>query len=179
VLYYAIDHRNDPSKQGLVRMCIFVLQTLSVEPHFGKSLNKTFEGQESLPPSIRIPNFHGTYADYLITVSGTIRVQKTAKTRQSIYTLLTTSKGKLDAIYPALLAIINNIAAYVQNLGRAPSSKLLQLFASMSSPSFLFANESNHTLLQSLLEALNAIVEHQYRSTSSDTRCASTLTVRR
>lgn len=68
VLYYAIDQRNDPSKQGLVRMCVFVLQTLSVEPQFGKSLNKTFEGQESLPQSIRIPNFHGTYADYVITV---------------------------------------------------------------------------------------------------------------
>jgi hypothetical protein len=68
VLYYAIDQRNDPSKQGLVRMCIFVLQTLSVEPQFGKNLNKTFEGQESLPASIRIPNFHGTYADYVITV---------------------------------------------------------------------------------------------------------------
>jgi hypothetical protein len=34
----------------------------------------------------------------------------------------------------------------------------------MSSPSFLFANEGNHLLLQSLLEALNAIVEHQYSS---------------
>ncbi|ORX93518.1 high-temperature-induced dauer-formation protein-domain-containing protein [Clohesyomyces aquaticus] len=148
VLYYAIDQRNDPTKQGLIRMCVFVLQTLSAESHFGKSLNKVFEGQETLPASIRIPNFHGTYADYLIT---------------SIYTLLTTSKGKLDAIYPALLAIINNVAAYVQNLGRAPSSKLLQLCASMSSPSFLFANENNHTLLQSLLEALNAMVEHQYQ----------------
>ncbi|KAF2113853.1 high-temperature-induced dauer-formation protein-domain-containing protein [Lophiotrema nucula] len=149
VLFYAMDQRNDPTKQGLIRMCIFVLQTMSVEPNFGKSLNKTFEGQESLPASIRVANFHGTYADYLIT---------------SIYTLLTTSKGKLDAIYPALLAIINNIAAYIQNLGRAPSSKLLQLFASMSSPSFLFANESNHTLLQSLLEALNAMIEHQYQN---------------
>jgi hypothetical protein len=148
VLYYAIDQRNDPSKQGLVRMCVFVLQTLSVEPQFGKSLNKTFEGQESLPPSIRIPNFHGTYADYVIT---------------SIYTLLTTGKGKLDAVYPALLAILNNIAAYVQNLGRAPSSKLLQLFASMSSPSFLLANENNHALLHSLLEAINAMVEHQHQ----------------
>ncbi|KAF1918851.1 high-temperature-induced dauer-formation protein-domain-containing protein [Ampelomyces quisqualis] len=148
VLYYAIDQRNDPAKQGLVRMCVFVLQTLSVEPNFGKSLNKTFEGQESLPPSIRIPNFHGTYADYVIT---------------SIYTLLTTSKGRLDAVYPALLAILNNIAAYVQNIGRATSSKLLQLFASMSSPSFLFANENNHTLLQSLLEVLNAVSEHQYQ----------------
>ncbi|OCK84449.1 hypothetical protein K432DRAFT_320306 [Lepidopterella palustris CBS 459.81] len=149
VLFYAIDQRTDPTKQGLIRMCIFVLQTLSVEPHFGKSLNKPFDGQDSLPASIRIPNFHGTYADYLIT---------------SIYTLLTTSKGKLDAIYPALLAIINNIAAYIENLGRATSSKLLQLFASMSSPSFLFANEGNHVLLQSLLEALNAIIEHQYHN---------------
>lgn len=68
-------------------------------------------------------------------------------------------------MYPALLAILNNIAAYVQNLGRATSSKLLQLFASMSSPSFLFANENNHTLLQSLLEVLNAMVEHQYQRT--------------
>ena len=68
VLFYAIDQRNDPTKQGLIRMCIFVLQTLSVEPNFGKSLNKTFERQESLPASIRIQNFHGTYADYLITV---------------------------------------------------------------------------------------------------------------
>jgi hypothetical protein len=33
----------------------------------------------------------------------------------------------------------------------------------MSSPSFLFANENNHTLLHSLLEVLNAIIEHQYQ----------------
>lgn len=32
----------------------------------------------------------------------------------------------------------------------------------MSTPSFLLANESNHTLLSSLLESMNAIIEHQY-----------------
>lgn len=69
ILYYAIDSRNDPTKHGLIRMCVFVLQTLSTEPNFGKKLNKKFEGQDSLPASIRIPNFHGTYADYLVTVS--------------------------------------------------------------------------------------------------------------
>jgi hypothetical protein len=78
---------------------------------------------------------------------------------------LTTGKGRLEVIYPALLAILNNIAPYVENLARATSSKLLQLFASMSTPSFLLSNETNHTLLQSLLEALNAVVEHQYSST--------------
>jgi hypothetical protein len=152
MLFYALENKSDPSKQGLVRMCIFVLQTMSVEPNFGKSLNKRFEGQETLPTSIRIPNFHGTHADYLIT---------------SIHTLLTTGKGRLEAAYPALLAILNNIAPHVENLARATSSKILQLFASMSSPSFLLANETNHALLQSLLEALNAIVEHQYASKCS------------
>jgi hypothetical protein len=36
----------------------------------------------------------------------------------------------------------------------------------MSSPSFLLANESNHALLQSLLESINSVVEHQYSSES-------------
>jgi len=34
----------------------------------------------------------------------------------------------------------------------------------MSAPSFLLANETNYTLLQSLLESMNAIIEHQYSS---------------
>ena len=166
VLFYALENKNDPSKQGLIRMCIFVLQTMSVEPNFGKSLNKRFEGQETLPPSIQIPNFHGTYADYLITVSCFMIVLRNFANIwiQSIYTLLTTGKGRLDAVHPALLAILNNIAPQVENMARATSSKLLQLFATMSTPSFLLANDSNHTLLHSLLEVLNAIVEHQYSS---------------
>lgn len=73
VLFHAMEQKDDPAKQGITRMCIFVLQTLSVEPSLGKSLNKTFEGQESLPQSIRIPKFHGTYADYLIIVSNGIK----------------------------------------------------------------------------------------------------------
>ena len=40
----------------------------------------------------------------------------------------------------------------------------MQLFNSMSSPSFLLANETNHSLLQSLLESMNSIIEHQYKS---------------
>ena len=152
MLFYATEHKTDLAWQGVVRMCVFVLQTMSVEPAFGKNLNKTFEAQETLPASIRLPKFNGIYADFLII---------------SIHDLITTSKGRLDAIYPALLAIIGNIAAYVQNLSLTTSTKLLQLFATMSSPSFLFANESNHALLQSLLEAINTIIEHQYAANSS------------
>lgn len=147
-LFYAIEYKNDPAKQGIVRMCAFLLQTMSVEKNFGLHLNKKFVGQESLPPGIRINSFDGSYTDFLI---------------HSIYTLITTSQGSLSAIYPALLAIINNIAPYVENLGASGSSQLMHLFVLMSSPSFLLANETNHTLLRSLLESINTIVEHKYK----------------
>ncbi|EEQ89210.1 uncharacterized protein BDCG_04330 [Blastomyces dermatitidis ER-3] len=146
-IFYAIEYKTDPSKLGVVKMCIFVLQTLSVEPNFGKNLNKKFESQDTLPQSIRLQNFRGSYADFLI---------------MSIHTLLTTSKGKLDAVYPALLAIINNIGAYCEHLSATTCSKIIQLFVLMSSPSFLLANESNHILLHSLLEFVNSVLEHQY-----------------
>jgi hypothetical protein len=81
---------------------------------------------------------------------------------QSIHTLITSGKGKLDAIYPALLAIINNVAPHVLELSGAASSKLLQLFVQMSSPAYILANETNHVLLKSLLEAMSAIIDHQY-----------------
>ncbi|KIV86293.1 hypothetical protein PV11_01911 [Exophiala sideris] len=149
MLFYAIEYKLDATKQGIVRMCVFVLQTMSVESPFGTNLNKKFEGQETLPPSIRLSSFRGSYADFLII---------------SIHTLITSSKGKLEAIYPALLAIINNMAAYVQNLSLAASGRLVQLLTSMSTPSFLLANESNHALLQALLEAINTMIEHQYTS---------------
>ncbi|PHH89252.1 hypothetical protein CDD83_6419 [Cordyceps sp. RAO-2017] len=147
-LFYALEYKNEPSKQGVVRMCAFLLQTLSVETNFGHNLNKRFEGQESLPACIRINGFKGTYTDFLI---------------HSIYSLITTSQGSFAAVYPALLAVINNIAPHVEGLGAAGSSQLMHLFSSMSSPSFLLANESNHTLLHSLLESINCIIENKYR----------------
>jgi hypothetical protein len=67
-LFYALEYKTDASKQGVVRMCAFLLQTLSVEQNFGVNLNKAFTAQDTLPPSIRISGFHGTYADFLIHV---------------------------------------------------------------------------------------------------------------
>lgn len=69
ILFYALEYKGDASKQGVVRMCAFLLQTLSVEKNFGVNLNKTFEAQDTLPPAIRIAGFRGTYADFLIQVN--------------------------------------------------------------------------------------------------------------
>ena len=72
VLFYALEYKLDATKQGVVRMCVFVLQTLTTEPNFGKRLNRKFEDQQALPPSVRLAEFDGTYADFLIIVSETI-----------------------------------------------------------------------------------------------------------
>ena len=69
-LYYAIDAKDDPARQSVVRMCVFILQTLSVEERFGAKLNVPFAtgGQEALPAVLRIRNFRGTLGDFLIAV---------------------------------------------------------------------------------------------------------------
>lgn len=71
MLFHATEYKADPSKQGVVRMCAFILQTLSSEPNFGKLLNQEFESQDKLPAIIRMAEFKGTYADFLIIVSPT------------------------------------------------------------------------------------------------------------
>ena len=69
ILYYGLEYKSDPTKQGVVRMCAFVLQTLSTEIDFGKRLNEPYENQGSLPPAARVENFEGTYGDFVILVN--------------------------------------------------------------------------------------------------------------
>ena len=71
IIFYAMQHKNDAAQQGVVRMCVFVLQTLSVEPLFGSRLNKSFQGQDSLPLNTRIQGFRGSYTDFVVIVSST------------------------------------------------------------------------------------------------------------
>jgi hypothetical protein len=49
-------------------MSTFILQTLSAAKGFAASLNRPFEGQGALPSSVRLSNFRGSYADFMITV---------------------------------------------------------------------------------------------------------------
>ena len=49
-------------------MSAFILQTLSAEKGFAASLNRPFEGHGALPSSVRLSNFHGSYADFMIIV---------------------------------------------------------------------------------------------------------------
>jgi hypothetical protein len=76
--------------------------------------------------------------------------------------LIATTQGKLATLYPALILTLSNISPYLIHLGVTTASKLTTLFHSMSSPSFLMADESNFQLTCYLLELFNNIINYQY-----------------
>ncbi|KAG0175125.1 hypothetical protein DFQ30_000608 [Apophysomyces sp. BC1015] len=147
LIYHAMENKLNPAQVGLVRMCTFILQTLSSDRTFGVKLNRTFDGHSSLPTSIRIPAFHGTYADFLII---------------SIFALIATSRGSLSTLYPAMILTVANVSPYLKNLSVTSASKLSALFGSISAPGFLLADEANHRLVGYLLEAFNNIIQYQF-----------------
>ena len=64
LIYYA----KESQMEGIGRVCVFCMQTMSAELSFGQMLNRPFEAHNALPQSIQIKNFHGKYSDYFISV---------------------------------------------------------------------------------------------------------------
>ncbi|PNS16462.1 Ubp5-interacting protein ftp105 [Sphaceloma murrayae] len=141
LVYYAKESHMD----GVGRVCVFCLQTLSAEKHFGELLNRPFEAHDTLPSSIQIKNFHGRYSDYFIT---------------SMLSLLEHTSPEATFWSVSLTSIITNVTPHVTGLGRATSSKLMQTFARLAKPSVVLASESNVNTLSNLLHAINLIIEH-------------------
>jgi hypothetical protein len=81
---------------------------------------------------------------------------------QSIYNLIATTRGALSTLYPALILIITNVSPYLKNLSVGSSAKLVSLFNSFSAPGFLLADDSNHKLVEYILEAFNNIIQFQF-----------------
>lgn len=70
LLFYVMDGIRDltNTKLGIVRMGVCILQTLSTDAAFAEHLNAPFPYVEALPEIMRIKSFHGSYADFLISV---------------------------------------------------------------------------------------------------------------
>ncbi|KAI8334287.1 high-temperature-induced dauer-formation protein-domain-containing protein [Chlamydoabsidia padenii] len=147
LIYYSIESKSNIAQVGVVRMCAFILQTLSSEREFGIKLNTVFIGHSSLPALARLPAFHGTYGDYLII---------------SIVNLIASTHGGLSSLYPAFILTITNISPFLKNLSVASASKLITLFNSVSSPGFMLADDSNHRLTGYMLEIFNNIIQYHF-----------------
>ncbi|KAG0348842.1 hypothetical protein BG004_003989 [Podila humilis] len=146
LLYFCMEYKQDTTQLGLIRMCAYMLQTLSKDKTLSKSLNTTFDGHASLPNNIKIPNFHGTYGDYLIC---------------TVHNLVSTTKRTLRGSYLPLISTLANVSPYLKNISVLASSRLIQLCSLFASPSFLLSDESNHVLLSSLLDAVCSILYYQ------------------
>lgn len=140
LIFYA----KEAHMEGIGRVCIFCLQTLSAHANFGELLNRPFEAHDTLPMSIQVKNFHGRYADYFI---------------MSMLSLVESNSVEASFWLVSLTTIIRNVADNVVGLARATSSKLLQTFSRLAKPSVLLANESNIVPLSILLEAINSLIE--------------------
>ncbi|WVQ77248.1 hypothetical protein IAR50_006931 [Cryptococcus sp. DSM 104548] len=141
ILLACLEHKDDPAHQGLLRLLSYLLQTLSSEPAFAKSLNQT------IPPSIPIPSkwsVHGTAADFLIL---------------SIYSIATTPG--LNQLFPALTISVANVAPFVEGLGVQAAGRLIGLFKAFSAPNFLLADEGHPRLVYYLLETFNSVLYHK------------------
>lgn len=128
---------------NLVKLAAFLLQTLSADKLLGLALNTPLSKSVPLPAKYAVP---GTALDFLV---------------QHLYSLIFTTKGALNAIYPAFILTIDNVSPYMRNPSIKTSTRLLQLFLAISNPGFLLSDEANPRLIFYLLEAFNNVVRYQ------------------
>ncbi|KAK0503006.1 high-temperature-induced dauer-formation protein-domain-containing protein [Armillaria luteobubalina] len=140
LLCYNLEIKDKPQQHGLCRTLSYIIQTLSAEPAFGNRL--------ASPIRIQVPakwNVPGTAADFMIN---------------AIYSVVATTSGSLNSLYPALIITLSNLAPYFKNLSVTSSARLIQLFTSFSNPLFLLADEGHPRLLFFMLEVFNYVILH-------------------
>jgi len=130
-------------QHGLCRSLSYIIQTLSAEKAFATKLNTPIKVQ--LPPKWHAP---GTAADFLINVRSLgSRLQLLIKSLQSVYSMVATTSGTLNSLYPALVIALSNCAPYFKNLSVSSSTRLVQLITAFSNATFLLSDEGNPRLL--------------------------------
>ncbi|CDO70695.1 hypothetical protein BN946_scf184798.g10 [Trametes cinnabarina] len=138
LLCYGLDIKDKPEQHGMCRVLSYMIQGLSAERAFGLKL--------SGPLKAHIPQkwaTTGNAGDFLV---------------QAIYSMVATTSGHLNSLYPALVIALSNAAPYFKNLSVTSSARLLQLFNAFSNPSFLLSDEGHPRLLFFILEAFNGVL---------------------
>ncbi|KAJ3908417.1 high-temperature-induced dauer-formation protein-domain-containing protein [Lentinula edodes] len=141
LLCYNLEIKDKPQQHGICRALSYIVQTLSAEPAFGQRLTNPIKA--SLPSKFPAS---GTAADFLIN---------------AIYSIVATTSGQLNSLYPALIIALSNCAPYFKNLSITSSARLVQLFTSFSSPLFLLSDEGHPRLLFFMLEMFNSVILHR------------------
>lgn len=85
----------DPARHGIAKMCVFVLQTLSVEPGFGKHMNEKIKGYSISPARQRLPDLSDSFSSFgdLLIMVGPSHMNQSRRTG----VLLTKNKVHLSS----------------------------------------------------------------------------------
>lgn len=126
-LCYNLEIKDKPPQHGLCRALSYIMQTLSAEPTFGAKLSNPIKAH--IPAKWATA---GSATDFLVN---------------SIYSIVATTSGALNSLYPALIITLSNCAPYFKFLGITTSTRLVQLFTSFSNSSFLLSDEGHPRLL--------------------------------
>ncbi|KAH9946300.1 high-temperature-induced dauer-formation protein-domain-containing protein [Epithele typhae] len=140
LLCYGLEIKDKPEQHGMCRVLSYLIQSLSAERGFGLKLSSPIKAQ--IPQKFMAM---GNAGDFMI---------------QSIYSMIATTSGNLNSLYPALIIALSNSAPYLKNLHVTSSARLLQLFTAFSNPSFLLSDEGHPRLLFFMLEAFTSILLH-------------------
>jgi len=66
---------------------------------------------------------------------------------QTVYSMIATTSGSLNSLYPALVIVLSNASPYFKKLSVTASTRLIQLFTAFSNPLFLLSDEGHPRLL--------------------------------
>ncbi|KDQ59485.1 hypothetical protein JAAARDRAFT_126665 [Jaapia argillacea MUCL 33604] len=140
LLCYTLEIKDKPQQHGLCRALSYIVQMLSAERAFGLKLSSPVKAQ--LPAK-----WHpvGTAGDFMVN---------------AVYSIVATTSGSLNALYPALIIALSNCAPYFKNLSVAAATRLIQLFTSFSHSLFLLSDEGHPRLLYFMLEVFNSVILH-------------------
>ncbi|KAH8108473.1 high-temperature-induced dauer-formation protein-domain-containing protein [Phellopilus nigrolimitatus] len=138
LLCYFMESKDKPEQHGLCRAISYILQTLSAERAFNDKL--------VAPIRLQLPAkwaCQGTAGDFMIN---------------SIYSVVATTSGALNSLYPALIIALSNSAPYFKYLSVVSSNRLVSLFVAFTNPTFLLSDEGHPRLLFFLLEVFNGVI---------------------
>ncbi|THH08544.1 hypothetical protein EW145_g2645 [Phellinidium pouzarii] len=138
LLCYFMESKDKQEQHGLCRAISYIVQTLSAERAYNDKL--------VAPIRMHLPSrwaSQGSAGDFMIN---------------SIYSVVATTSGTLNSLYPALIIALSNSAPYFKHLSVVSSNRLVSLFVAFTNPSFLLSDEGHPRLLYFLLEVFNGVI---------------------
>lgn len=163
LLYHALNNKDNVARQGLVRLVTFMLQDLSCDQAFAVHICKSGSGVRARVSGGHRWGLAGGSSTVVAPTSSTQHHQSSTGADvliQSVYALISTTRSTLTALYAPLIITLTNVSPFMRNLSILSANRLVALFKSFSSPSFLLADEGNPRLVYYLTECLNNIIQY-------------------